>query len=387
MIKKMFFLAIVVALVLSGCNLPGMAAPTPTADVNLIITAAAATAFAELTRVEGLASPTPLATETSTSTPEPPTPTATLEVKVEPVDAQCTYPATVRSWPGKGGEDFGFVGYERTVQVLARNDNGNWYYINWADSPNGKGWVTTQAFNLKGDISKLPIALETGDGQVVYVPPLTWVITGTPLPLPTLFASLELRPATVIETVTLRVCPNKACMALGYLQPGEQVSMVGRFGENKWALIEYPSGPDGKAWISRDSIQPSSEAFGGLPYYNALGTPITPEPPTPTPDPNQSPTPTPTATAAPVGPLVEITDVTTVYTLMSSLSPVLGTLNAKDRVHITAQSLNKLYYEIQYPDNTDGRGYISAKYVRLLPGQDYRYLHYTDANGTPIPTP
>jgi hypothetical protein len=86
---------------------------------------------------------------------------------------------------------------------------------------------------------------------------------------------------------------------------------------------------------------------------------------------------------------VEITNVTTVYTLMSSLSPALGTLNPKDRVRITAQSLNLLWYEIEYPVDTPGRAYISAsdKYVRLLPGQDYRYMRYTDALGTPLPPP
>jgi len=386
MIKKVLLLGLAVTLVLSGCNLPGLASPSPTADTKLVITAAAATAYTELTRVAGLSTATPLSTETPTATPEPPTPTATVEVKLVPVDAQCTYITTVRSWPAKGGEDLGFVNYQRTVQVLARSDNGNWFYINWADSPTGKGWVSNQGFNLKGDISLLPIAHEAG-GQIVFLPPPTWTIVGTPLPLPTLSSDPALRPATVVETVTLRVCPNKACMALGFLKPGVQIILVGRVGENKWALIEYPSGPGGKAWVSRDSIQPGPESFGGLPYYNALGELITPEPPTPTPDPNQSPTPTLTATALPPGPLVEITDVTTVYSLMSSLSPELGTLNPKDRVFITYQSLNYLWYEIQYPADSTKRGYISAKYVRLLAGEDYRYLRYTDANGTPLPSP
>lgn len=397
MLKRLILLSLALALVLAGCSLPGQASPTPTTDTNLVITAAAATAFFELTQVAGQASATPEITETPTLTPEPPTPipSPTVEVVLTPVEAVCTYITTVRSWPGKGGEDLGFVAYQRSVQVLARNDNGNWFYINWADSPSGKGWVSSQGFTLKGDVGKLPIALEKGD-QIVFMAPLVWEITGTPLPLPTFPNPLPstFRPATVIETVTVRVCPNKACMMLGYLQAGEQVSMVGRFGENKWAMIEYPSGPDGKAWISRDSIQPSTEAFGGLPYYDALGRLITPEPPTPTPDPNMSPTPSLTPTAVPPGPLVEITDVTTVYTTMSSLSPELGTLTAKTRVSITAQSFNGLWYEVQYPADSNGRAYISVKFARLMAGQDYRYLPYTDGagkyydiNGTEVPAP
>lgn len=397
MLKRINLLGLLMLLVLAGCSLPGQVSPTPTAEANLVITSAASTAFAELTRVASLATATPAITETPTLTPEPPTPvpSPTIEVVLQPVDAVCDYLTTVRSWPGKGGEDLGFVAYLRTIQVLARNDNGNWYYIEWADSPTGRAWVSTQGFTLKGEIGRLPIALEKGD-QIVFIAPPVWEISGTPLPLPPLPNPIpaELRPATVLETVTVRICPNKACMQLGYLEVGQQVNMVGRFGENKWAQIEYPSGPDGKAWISRDSIQLGPDAMSGLPFYDALGQLITPEPPTPTPDPNLSPTPSLTPTLAPPGPAGEITDVTIVYTSMSSLSPELGTLTAKTRVAITSQSFSGLWYEIQYPENSAGRAYISVKYVRLLAGEDYRYLPYTDGsgkyydiNGTLVPAP
>jgi hypothetical protein len=244
---------------------------------------------------------------------------------------------------------------------------------------------------LKDDVGRLPIALEIPpDSHLVFVAPLIWTVVGTPLPLPTLSSNDEsLRPATVTQLAIVRVCPTTSCMAIGYLQVGDQINMTGRWGENKWAQFQFPSGPGGKGWVFRENIQPSAAAFGGLPYFDLLGNLITPEPPTSTPDPNISPTATRTATAIPAGPLVEITNVTTVYTLMSSLSPALGTLNPKDRVRITAQSLNLLWYEIEYPVDTPGRAYISAsdKYVRLLPGQDYRYMRYTDALGTPLPPP
>ncbi len=389
MTQKLAVLSLAIALILSGCNLPNSAAPTPTMAENAVITAAAATAYTKLTAVAGMATLTP--SPTLTSTPEPPTitPTPTVEVTLVPFDAICTFNAQVKSWPGGGAETLGGIFYERGVKVLARNNNGMWWLIEFADSPTGRGWVRSSAFKLKDDIGRLPIALEVADGQLVFVAPLVWTITGTALPLPTLSNDNSLRPATVTQVATIRVCPTTSCMAIGYLQIGEQISMTGRMGENEWAQFLYPSGPNGKAWVNRESIQPSAAAFGGLPYFDLLGNLITPEPPTSTPDPNQSPTPTRTATAVPPGPLVEIVDVTTVYSLMSSLSPVAGTLNPKDRVRITAQSINLLWYEIQYPVDTDGRAYISAsdKYVRLLPGQDYRYMKYTDAVGTPLAAP
>lgn len=382
MARKYIILVLVMGFILAGCNLPGAAAPIATLDVNAVITSAAATAFVQLSAIAGLSSATP----TPTITPEPPTftPQATEEVKLEPVDAVCTYPATVRSWPGKGGENLGFVAYNRGVKVLARNNFGAWLYIVWADSPSGRGWVLAQAFNISGEIGRLPIALETENG-IVFLPPIIWEITGTPLPLPTVSNDPELRPATVIERLSVRVCPTQACLLIGYLNPGDQVIMTGRYGDNKWAQIDYPSGIQGKAWISRDSIQPGTESFGGLPYFDVLGTPITPEPPTATPDPNISPTPTNTPTVTPAGPLAEITEMTTVFTLMSSLSPEVGTLNPKEKIHITAQSFNKLWFEIQYPVDTNGRAYISTKNVKLL--GDFRYVPYTDARGTPFPTP
>lgn len=385
--RKIVFFALTVSLLLSGCNLPGAATPTATNDPSLVITAAAATAFAKLTEIAGLATATP--SPTATITPEPPTntPTPTVEVKLEPFDAICYYNAKVHSWPGKGGEDLGGIFYNNGVKVLARNANGNWWLIAFAESPTGRGWILSSALKLKNndDVGKLPIALELANGDLTFVPAPVWTIVGTPLPLPTLSNAPGIRPATVTQLANIRVCPNKSCMLIGFLQPGQQVIMTGRMGENEWAQIEYPSGPGGKGWIDRENIQPSAEAFGGLPYFDFLGNLITPEPPTPTPDPNRSPTPSNTPTSTPAGSLARIEGETTIYTLQSSLSPVLGTLKTKDKIYITAQSLNGLWYEIQYPPDTTGRAYISSKYVYLL--GDFRYTPYTDSNGTPVPTP
>jgi hypothetical protein len=387
MLRKIFVLTLATSLVLSGCNMPGTVTPTATMGEEAVITAAAATAYAKLTEIAGLSTATP--SPTLTTSPEPPTitPTPTVEITLVPMDAICTDNSRVRSWPGSGAEFLGGILYGRGIKVLARNDNGNWLLIEFAESPTGRGWVLAGGLQLKGDIVQLPIALERPDNQLAFVAPPVWTVVGTPLPLPTLSNDASNRPATVIQLAVVRVCPTTSCMAIGNLQVGDKINMTGRWGENKWAQFQYPSGPGGKGWVFRENIQPGEAAFGGLPYFDLLGNLITPEPPTSTPDPNMSPTPTRTATAIPPGPLVEITDLTTVYTLMSSLSPVIGTLNPKDRVRITAQSLNLLWYEIQYPVNTDGRAYISVKYVRLLPGEDYRYPHYTDAQGTPLPSP
>jgi len=382
--QKFVFLALAAALILSGCDLPGAVKPTATLDLPAISTTVAGTLIARLSETARIT--TAAVSVTPSLTPAPPTlaPTATVEVVVNPVDAISTYAATVRSWPGKGGEDLGFVRYNVGVKVLARNNIGNWLYIIWADAPSGKGWVVAQAFDLKTDIGRLPIALEVGS-EIVFAPPIIWDITGAPLPLPTLSKDPALRPATITAGVSVRVCPSKGCLVIGGLNTGDQVIMTGRFGKNEWAQIDYPSGPAGKGWVSHDALQPGIESFGGLPYFDIFGVLITPEPDTATPDPNISPTPTITSTPTPAGPLAEITDTTTVYGQMSSLSPVVDTLAPKTKIHITAQSINSLWFEIQYPADTTGRAYISSKSVKLL--GDFRYTPYTDAKGTPLPTP
>jgi len=380
--QNFILIALVIVLALSGCSMPGAASPTATVDGNAVITAAAATAFVELTRIAGLPTETPPASPTSTPEPFTATPSPTIEVQLVPVDAICTYVTVVRSWPGKGGENLGFVRFESGVKVLARNFTGGWLYIEWPDSPTGRAWVIADGFTLKSDIGRLPIALEEGD-KIVFQPPIIWEISGAPMPLPTVSNDPSLRPATVVSGASIRVCPAKGCMIIGQLYTGDQIIMTGRFGENQWAQFMYPSGPDGKGWVIRTAIQPGSESFGGLPYFDVFGKLVTPEPPTGTPDPNQSPTPTITVTTKPVGQLAEITIPTTVYTLMSSLSPELEVLNPKTKIYITAISINKLWYEINYPKSPTGRAYISSKEIKLL--GDFRYMPWMDSLGTPIP--
>ena len=70
-IQAVLLFAIIAAL--TGCNLGSAAEPTPTAvDVNAVMTSAAATAFAQLTEIAALATPTtaPTATQAVVSTPE-----------------------------------------------------------------------------------------------------------------------------------------------------------------------------------------------------------------------------------------------------------------------------------------------------------------------------
>jgi uncharacterized protein YgiM (DUF1202 family) len=379
----MIFVVILSSL-LAGCALPGAAESTPTISVDAIRTMAASTAFYSLTEVALLASPTP--SPTTSEMPLPPSLTPTVEVKLEPIPGVATDNLSVRSEPRKGADNLGGIFYNQKVNVLARNDVATWYYILWSDSPDGKGWVAAGGVTLQNfDIGRLPIAFYDASHNLITLPPFIWEISGTPSPLPPVPSGDKIRPATVVQAANVRVCPSKGCMVMGFLQLGEQVNMTGRYGDNEWAQIDYPSGPGGKGWIAREALQPSPEGFGSLPYFNAIGTPITPEPPTSTPDPNLSPTPSDTPAPTPAGPAAQVLEQTIVYSQPSSLSSELGTLNKNEKIYITGQSLNGLWYQIQYPAFSDGRAYVSQKYIRVL--GDMRKLPYFDNLGTPIPTP
>ena len=248
-----------------------------------------------------------------------------------------------------------------------------------------RGWVRSSAIYLRGYADLLPIAVEDQNHNLSFLAPTRWTIFGTPLPLPTLSVGSTVTSAIITQSTDIRVCPTISCMIIAYLQPGNKIILIGKEGQNEWARFIYPSGPDGIGWISSNSIAPETGAFNDLPSYDELGNVITPEAPTSSPDPNMTPTSTLTATSTPTGPLAEITGPTNVYSLQSSLSSMIGTLQVGDKVNITSESLNHIWFGIQYPANTTGRGFISAKYIRKL--GDFRYMHYTDSNGTPVPTP
>ncbi len=385
MLKKLNLLFALLPL-LAGCTLPGAVPSTPTIDVNAIRTAAALTAVAEVTRMASLITPTPEPTATATPQPPTPTPTATVEVILEPIPGIATDNLTIRSEPRRGSDNLGGVMFNQKVSVVARNPEANWYYILWQDSPSGYAWVVSRAVELQtSDITQLPIASYDTQGNIVLSPPIRWEITGTPLPIPPVPEGDKIRPATVLAPANIRVCPSLGCMVLAVLQPGQAINMTGRYGENEWAQFDYPSGPNGKAWISQNAIQTGPDGFSGLPRFNVLGIELTPEPPTPTLDPNITPTLTNTPKPTPAGPLARMEADAIIYAEPNSLSAQVGALKTGDEIYITGISLIGEWYQIQYPAFTEGRAYISQKSVRVL--GDMRKLPYFDAKGTPLPTP
>ena len=145
-----FPLIFLILLLLTSCAFPGSSAPTPTTDVNSIVTAAAATAFFRLTQVSAEYSATPSATPTETDVPEPSAVVLPTSIPtIVPIPGVIRANVNVRGIPQKSkAYDVGGLLLGQPVKVIGRNDAATWLYILYADSPTGTGWVLANAVTL-----------------------------------------------------------------------------------------------------------------------------------------------------------------------------------------------------------------------------------------------
>ena len=352
--KSICFLLVV--FILAGCSFSGAAQPTPTADINLIVTVAAGTAFAKITEAAGLSSPTSSATMT-----DMPAPTATEMIyptsipTIVPMPGVVRANANVRSVPAKSKtHDIGGILMDQNVKVIGRNDAATWLYILYADSPIGTGWVTAKAITLDGEIGLLPIVIYPfgEDGKAIMLPPLLYSITGTPLPPSTPPAGWD-KWGTINQLAKVRVGPSTGFLSIGTLNAGQIVTFRGRIAENEWAQIDYPSAPE----VPEATTDPNAKSV-----------------------PTETPTPIP---PTPSGADAEVTAQINVRSGPAQTNDSYGMLNPKDKVVVTGLTLNKYWYQIQYSSSPTGYGWVASQYLRVV--GDMRYLPYFNNEGTPIP--
>jgi uncharacterized protein YraI len=329
--------------------------------------------------------PPPKMSPTSTLTPIPtltiaPSPMPTIE----PMTGIGLAPSNIRSGPGKGGDNkrIGGIFYNQTVKVIGRNDNATWLYIVFPDSPTGTGWVLRQAINLKGDLGLLPIVIYAdGSDKPTMLPPLLHTPQGAPLPLNSPPAGAK--TATIHQAINVRVGPSLGYLAIGILQPGTVVTLTGRIDGNDWAQIDYPSGLEGRGWISTDLIKPA-DGYGGLPFFNILATPVSEESPVPTATVDPAITPLPPTPTETIGATGHTKILVNVRSGPAQSFELLGTLNPKELVLLTGRNLIGNWLQIEYPFNSLSRGWVAADYIDYT-GVDINKLPFYDNQGTPKP--
>lgn len=377
--KKNSLLLNLVLLFLTGCSMPGVAAPTPSPSPS-------PSATATITLTPSL-TPTATVTETATITPTP-----TIMPTIEPMTGILRAPTNIREKPSKGGsERLGGLYFNQAIKIIGRNDRANWYWFIYPEAPGGTAWVLASAVDLQGEIGLLPIVIfPEGPDKPVAVPPLLPPSTGAPLPLNPPGADALIGVA--VQLLNVRVGPGTGYLGLGTIPYGTTMSFTGRVEDNSWYQIEYPSGLDGRAWVSGDLVKLD---FGPkkLPVYNFLATPVTEAPPQ-SEEPTAAPeagTPQP-ATETPIPPSPTPNLPTGVVTAQinvrsgpASSFEAYGMLNPKEIVVITAKTLNGNWLQIEYPGAPDGKGWVAAAYITL--NSDISKLPYFDNLGTPLPQP
>lgn len=394
-IKTPTFL-VLISIILTACAMPGSSAPITKIDASVIMTAAAATAYFRLTEVAAHSTITPSATEAETSTPAPTVLNRPTNIPtIEPIPAVMGANANVRSVPAKNKTtDIGGILMGQPVKVIGRNDDATWLYILYTDSSTGTGWVVAKAVEIGEKMSILPIVLfpDGLDGTSLMIPPFSYQITGTPLPPSTPPADWS-KYGTITQAANVRIGPSVGFAIIGMLNPGEKITFRGRTDANEWVQIDYPSGPNGYGWVLASLVQ-ANDGFNGLPYFDVMGTPVTPTPEqadtgqttaVPT---TQNGSQGQTATATPPAPTSsgvggEVTIQINVRSGPAQSYPSIGMLNPKDKVVITGVTINQYWYQIKFTSGQNESGWVASQYIRVL--EDMGKLPFFNNEGTQIP--
>jgi uncharacterized protein YgiM (DUF1202 family) len=307
---------------------------------------------------------------------------------IEPVLASARTSVTFRAGPSKGSDNVGGIYANQIVKIIARNQNATWLYIIAPDAPGGMAWVLASGFILQGDITQLPIAIyPDGSNTPLILPPLIYNVVGTPLPLPQPAPGAQ--TGTITDLAKVRVGPGIGYMDLGLLGKGTVVTVTGRINGNGWLQIEYPSGPDGRGWVTNNLIN-FTGAYAGLPFYNSLATPDADGGSAPTDNSAAADTPaaqdTPAETAIPATPTPNTPYGMTLAQINARSGPaasfqVLGLIDKDQRVNILGQTLNGLWLQIEYPSVPSGVAWISSQYVKL--NSSITGLPYFNNDGSP----
>jgi len=308
---------------------------------------------------------------------------------IEPLTGIITAPTNVRNYPSKGiGDRLGGVMYNQRVGVIARNDRATWLYILFPDAPGGAGWVTSRAVDLQGDLTRLPVMIyDESNPNGRMVPPVLYEMPAVLQPLNTPVPGAK--TLLTQELAYIRVCPSLGCQVLTTLPAGSVLTVTGQADDKAWLQFEYPSGPQGRAWLSADLVK-IVDGLGGAPEFDLLGNLLTPPAPQPEPPVGSAPTetplpPTPAASATPSQPQGITTAQINARSGPASSFDSLGLLDPGQTVFLTGRTINGLWYQIQFSASPNGLAWVAAGYIQLQ--SDISTLPYFDNQGAPLSQP
>lgn len=284
----------------------------------------------------GTATPTPALESSPSATvetripsetplPRTSTPSATAVI----VEGETTTLVNVRSGPGTTYGSLGLLQEGQKVQVDLQSEDGLWLRILYPDAPDGFGWVAAAY-----------VSLPTGSHVPLDVTPTPGGLSGRVL----IRLNVRQGPATTFE-------------ALGTLEPDTLVVLTAKNSTASWFQIEYPTGSEGRGWVTAQYVQTSYASE--LPVVDEYGQSVSTGTPGPSPVPV---TPTPT-----LGPAAEDDD--------SSSSPAVSIL-------FSSSGTRRFTYSSQVSNpGGDGEDWLEFTPFASLPGEKARLLASLSCTG------
>ena len=173
-----------------------------------------------------LVTPTLTISVTPLRSPPPPRPPSAI-----PVDGATSTQVNVRAEPSTASPVLGIIPANTRIEIIGKDPGGNWWQINYPhpEAVGGKGWVTAQYITVAGT-------------------PEVPVIGG-------IEAQNSGNVAVIQQQLNVRSGPGTDFNSLGTLNPQDVVNLTGKDSNGAWLQIDFPTGPEGKGWISAAFVQ------------------------------------------------------------------------------------------------------------------------------------
>ena len=200
----------------------------------------------EVSKAEDTAIPTsgiitatlyPTFTPRASATPLP----ATAIPSVDPVPGKVTAQINVRKSPSTASESVGLLNINSEVQIIGVDASEGWYQIYFVlpSGARGEGWGAAD-YILTDSKPNVPV---TAGGSSS--------------------TSEEETNGQVTQQINVRRGPGTGFDALGILNSGDAITLLGKNLGGTWLQIAYISGDDGKAWVFASYVQ--SDEIENLP--------------------------------------------------------------------------------------------------------------------------
>ena len=157
-----------------------------------------------------------------------------------PIGTVTAYTLRVRAGAGINAASLGVLRYGQQVFVLAQNTDGSWLQIRWAY---GTGWVSAAYMSVSG------VPQVSADGQGGYLP------VGGEAPYAIVLSAY----------LNVRTGPGVNYAAIGQVQGGETLPIVGRSADSRWYQVETRFGT---GWVYSGYVAARNE-YGGSPVTTA----------------------------------------------------------------------------------------------------------------------